>query len=43
MGFSGGTVAKNLPPNAEDEREADLIPMSGETPGVRNASILVTQ
>ena len=43
MGFSGGTVVKNLPANAENEREADLIPMSGESPGVRNDSILVIQ
>ena len=43
MGFSGGTVVKNLPANAEDEREAYLIPMSGESPGVRNDSILVIQ
>ena len=43
MGFSGGTMVKNLPANAEDEREADLIPMSGESPGVRNDSILVIQ
>ena len=36
-------MVKNLPANAEDEREAYLIPMSGESPGVRNDSILVIQ
>ena len=33
IGFTGGTVVKNLPANAGDEGEADLIPGSRRSPG----------
>ena len=29
LGFPGGSVVKNLPANAGDTRDADLIPTSG--------------
>ena len=32
-GFPGGSVVKNLPANAEDTRDGDLIPGSGRSPG----------
>ena len=32
-GFLGGSVVKNLPANAGDERDAGLIPESGRFPG----------
>ena len=38
--FLGGTVAKNLPANAGDSRDAALIPGSGRSPGVRNGNPL---
>ena len=37
MGFSGGTVVKNLPANAWD---AGLIPASGRSPGEGNGTPL---
>ena len=40
MGFSGGSVAKNLPDNAGDTRDASLIPGSGKSPGEENGSPL---
>ena len=40
MGFSGGSVAKNLPANAGDTRDASLIPGSGKSPGEENGSPL---
>ena len=39
-GFPGGTVIKNLPANAGDERDVDLIPGSGRSPGVGNGNPL---
>ena len=35
-GFPGGSVVKNLPANAEDPRDGDLIPGSGRSPGGGN-------
>ena len=35
-GFPGGSVVKNLPANAEDTRDGDLIPGSGRSPGGGN-------
>ena len=32
-GYPGGSVVKNLPANAEDERDTGLIPGSGRSPG----------
>ena len=32
MGFPGATVEKNLPANAGDARDADLIPGLGRSP-----------
>ena len=40
MGFSGGSVAKNLPANAGDTGDASSIPGSGKTPGEENGSPL---
>ena len=40
MGFSGGSVAKNLPANAGDTRDASLTPGSGKSPGEENGSPL---
>ena len=37
LGFSGGSMAKNLPSNAGD---AGLIPESGRSPGVGNGNPL---
>ena len=39
-GFPGGSVVKNLPANAEDARENDLIPGLGRSPGVGNGNPL---
>ena len=33
-------VVKNLPPNAEDIRDAGLIPRSGRSPGIGNGNLL---
>ena len=33
QGFPGGTVVKNLPANAGDERDTGLIPGLGRSPG----------
>ena len=38
MGFLGGAMEKNLPANAGDAGEADLIPELGRTPGGGNAT-----
>ena len=40
MGFSGGSVAKNLPANAGDTRDAGLIPGLGRSPGEENGNPL---
>jgi len=40
MPFPGGTVVKNLPANARDERDVDLIPKSGRSPEVGNGNPL---
>ena len=39
-GFPGGTGAKNLPANAENARDTDLIPGSGRSPAVGNSNQL---
>lgn len=36
----GGAVAKNLPVNAGDTRDAGLIPGLGRSPGVENGNLL---
>ena len=36
LGFLGGSVAKNMPANAEDAKDAGLIPGSGRSLGVGN-------
>ena len=38
--FPGGTVVKNLPANAGDERGAGSIPESGSSPGAGNGNPL---
>ena len=38
--FIHGSVLKNLPPNAGDTRDVDLIPGSGRYPGVGNGNLL---
>ena len=40
LGFSGGSVVKNLPANAGDERDVGLIPGSGRSPGEGNGNAL---
>ena len=40
QGFPGGSVVKNLPVNAGDVGEADLIPSLGRSPGVGNGNPL---
>ena len=40
MGFSGGTVVKNLPTDAGDTRDVGLIPGLGRSPGVVNGNLL---
>ena len=40
MGFAGGTAVKNPPANAEDARDAGLIPGSGRSPEVGNGNPL---
>ena len=40
MDFLGGLVVKNLPANAGDVREADLIPSLGRSPGIGNGNPL---
>ena len=40
LGFSDGTVAKNLPGKAGDPRNVGLIPGSGRSPGVGNGNPL---
>ena len=39
-GFPGGTTVKNLPINAEDERDTGSSPGSGRSPGVGNSKLL---
>ena len=39
-GFPGDTVVNNLPANAGDARDMDLIPGSGKTPGEGNGNPL---
>jgi len=39
-GFPGGSVVKNLPANAGDTRDADLIPRSGRSSGEGNDNLL---
>ena len=36
LAFLGGAAVKNLPANAEDTRDGDLIPGSGRSPGGGN-------
>ena len=38
QGFPGGTVVKNLPSSAGDEREAGSIPWLGRCSGKRNVN-----
>ena len=40
MGFPGGTVVKNPPANARDERDTGLIPGSRRSPGEENGNLL---
>jgi len=40
LGFSGGTVVKNLPANAGDAGDTGSIPGSGRFPGIRNGNPL---
>ena len=40
MGFPGDPVVNNLPANAEDARDMNLIPGSGRSPGVGNGNLL---
>ena len=40
MGFSGGSVVKNLPVHAGDSGDMGLIPGSGRSPGVGNGNPL---
>ena len=40
MGYTGGTVVKNLPANAGDVRNMGSIPGSGRSPGEGNGDPL---
>ena len=40
IGFTGGTVVKNLPANAENSRDTGSIPGSGRFPGVGDGNPL---
>ena len=40
IGFPGGTMVKNMPANAGDERDAGSIPESGSSPGAGNGNPL---
>ena len=40
QGFSGGSMAKNLPANAGDTENASSIPGSGRSPGDGNGNPL---
>ena len=40
MGFSGGSVVKNLSANARDERDTGVISVSGRSPGEGNGNPL---
>ena len=39
-GFPGGSVVKNSPANAGDERDRGLVPGSGRSPGEGNGNPL---
>ena len=38
--FTGGSVVKNLPANAEDARDVGSLPQSGRSPGIGNSNPL---
>ena len=38
LGFSGGSVVKNMPANAGDERDVDLTPGLERSPGGENGN-----
>ena len=40
MGFLGDTVVKNLPANAGEAKDADLVPVLGRSPGGGNGNPL---
>ena len=40
MSFPGGSVVKNLPASAGDERDASSVPVSGRSPGEGNGNPL---
>ena len=40
LSFPGGSVIKNLPPNAGDARDAGSVPGSGQSPRGGNGHIL---
>ena len=40
MGFPGGAVVKNQPPNVGDTRDVGSIPGSGTSPGAGNGNPL---
>ena len=40
LGFSGGSVIKNLPANARDARDMGSIPELGRSPGGGNGNLL---
>ena len=40
LGFPGSSVVKNPPANARDSEEADLIAVSGTSPGEENGNPL---
>ena len=40
IGFTGGTVTKNLPDNVGDAKDTGMIPGSGRSPGVDNGNSL---
>ena len=40
MGFLGDTVVKNLPANAGEAKDADLVPILGRSPGGGNGNPL---
>ena len=40
LGFSGGSVIKNLPANAGDARDMGSIPELGRSPGGGNGNLL---
>ena len=40
LGFPGGSLVKNLPANAGDARDSDLISGSGRSPGAGSGNLL---